>query len=236
MPEGPRVGEQGAEGFLLFNLCCVCVRYSSSNNSILLASRMALKVRFFFFFFSIPFTPEYYLRPSFLSPTYVQVVVTYIRGHTAGSSPLPTTVRALHFYRGNISALSSLVDSRRIVLTPARRSQQLILFFTFYKKLKNVSCEYNRLNGWNSTLQAAWYIRRVRIIWFLWTKPTIWSRINTQFYTWYRPRVPCVYPYEGYRSVTPLNAARVNRTIFHNHSVHWYYITCLLYTSPSPRD
>ena len=24
----------------------------------------------------------------------------------------------------------------------------------FYKKLKNVSCEYDRLNGWNSTLQA----------------------------------------------------------------------------------
>ena len=28
------------------------------------------------------------------------------------------------------------------------------------------------------------------------------------------------YPYEGYRLVTPLDAARVNRTIFHNHSVH----------------
>ena len=33
------------------------------------------------------------------------------------------------------------------------------------------------------------------------------------------------YPYEGYRSVTPLDAARVNRAIFQNHSVHWYYIT-----------
>ena len=29
------------------------------------------------------------------------------------------------------------------------------------KKLKNVTCEYDRLNGWNSTLQAAWYIRRL---------------------------------------------------------------------------
>ena len=29
----------------------------------------------------------------------------------------------------------------------------------FYKKLKNVSCEYDRVNGWNSTLQAAWYIK-----------------------------------------------------------------------------
>ena len=36
--------------------------------------------------------------------------------HGAGSSPpLPTTVRALHFYRDKISANSSLVDSRRVV-------------------------------------------------------------------------------------------------------------------------
>ena len=46
-----------------------------------------------------------------------------------------------------------------------------------YKKLKNVSCEYDRVNGWNSTLQAAWYIRHVRIIWFLWTKRTVWLLI-----------------------------------------------------------
>ena len=39
--------------------------------------------------------------------------------------------------------------------------------------------------------------------------------------------VRAFYPYEGYRSVTPLDAARVNRTIFHNHSVHWYYITLI---------
>ena len=44
--------------------------------------------------------------------------------------------------------------------------------------MKNVSCEYDRLNEWNSTLQAAWYIRHVRwacllyisfIMWCLWT-------------------------------------------------------------------
>ena len=46
-----------------------------------------------------------------------------------------------------------------------------------YKKLKNVSCEYDRVNGWNSTLQAAWYIRHVCIIWFLWTKRTVWLRV-----------------------------------------------------------
>ena len=97
---------------------------------------------------------------------------------------------------------------------------------TFYKKLKNFSCEYNRLNGWNSTLQAAWYIRRVRIIWFLWTKHTIWSLILSFTQNIVRA-CSMFYPYEGYRSVTPLDAARVNRTIFDNHSVHWYYITLI---------
>ena len=61
------------------------------------------------------------------------------------------------------------------------QTQSLPVFF--YKKLKNVSFEYDRLNGWNSTLQAAWYIRHVRwtclfyvpfIIWCSWIKPTIW--------------------------------------------------------------
>ena len=36
----------------------------------------------------------------------------------------------------------------------------------FYKKLKNVSCEYDRENGWNSTLQAAWYIRHLHKVSF----------------------------------------------------------------------
>ena len=85
---------------------------------------MTNAVFFFFFFFPVPFT-IYCLRPSVLS----LLVVTQIRGRIAGSSPpLPTTVRALHFYREKISALSCLVDSHRIVLTHARRSQQLILF------------------------------------------------------------------------------------------------------------
>ena len=83
---------------------------------------------FLFFFFSIPFI--IFALCFFLS----LLVVTQSRGHIAGSfPPLPTTVRALHFYREKISALSSLVDSRRIVLTYARRSHQLILFFYFCK-------------------------------------------------------------------------------------------------------
>ena len=71
---------------------------------------------FFFLFVSIPFI---YLRPSF-SLSLLLIVVTLIRGHMAGSSPpLPTTVRALQFYREKIPAFYFLVDSRRIVLTHA---------------------------------------------------------------------------------------------------------------------
>ena len=80
----------------------------------------------FCFVFVFRFHPIY---PSFFLSL---LVVTQVRGCRAGSCPpLPTTVRAFHFYREKISALSSLVDSRRIVLTHARRSQQLILFFIF---------------------------------------------------------------------------------------------------------
>ena len=60
-------------------------------------------------------------------------------------------------------------------------------YVIFYQKLENISCEYDRLNGWNSTLQAAWYIRHVRIRWFLWTKPTIWLLIIS--FTKYRTHV-----------------------------------------------
>ena len=82
---------------------------------------------------------------------------------------------------------------------------------------------------------------------FLWTKHTIWLLILS--FTQNIVRACSMFYHEGYRSVTPLDAARVNRTVFHNHFVHWYYITlikgrdyskhdmnCLLYTSPSPRD
>ena len=60
---------------------------------------------------------HFYIRPSF---SLSLAVLTYIRGHIGGSStPLPSTVRALHFCREKISSPSSPVDSRRIVLTPA---------------------------------------------------------------------------------------------------------------------
>ena len=82
----------------------------------------------------LPYKTLIYLFPSLLlsSPFYSfpLLVATQIRGHVAGSSPpLPTTVRALHSYREKISALSSSVDSRRIVPAYTTRSQQLMLFF-----------------------------------------------------------------------------------------------------------
>ena len=67
----------------------------------------------FYYFEVLLFFPSHSVCSPFYSPSLL--VVTQIRGHIAGSSPpLPTTVRALHFYREEISALPSLVDSRRL--------------------------------------------------------------------------------------------------------------------------
>ena len=70
------------------------------------------------------------------------LVVTQIRGHLAGSSPplpTPTTVRALYLYREKTSALFSLLDWRRTVLTQARRAQQHSYPFHFCKYTLNLS-------------------------------------------------------------------------------------------------
>ena len=75
------------------------VRKSNDTNEL----RYTNPYRIFYFF--IPFI--------IFALLFSLLVVTQIRGHIAGSfPPLPTTVRALHFYREKISALSSLVDSR----------------------------------------------------------------------------------------------------------------------------
>ena len=61
------------------------------------------------------------LSSPFLCLSLLVLVVTQIRGHTLGRRlflPLPTTIRALHFYRQKTSAFSSLVDSRRIAPLP----------------------------------------------------------------------------------------------------------------------
>ena len=80
---------------------------------------------FFFFFGSIPFIIFALL---FSHPPSRNSEPGSHSREAASFPPLPTMVRAMRFYREKISALSSLVDSRRIVLTHARRSKQLILF------------------------------------------------------------------------------------------------------------
>ena len=108
--------------------------------------------------------------------------------------------------------------------------------FYFSSKLKNVSCECNRLNGWNSALQAAWYIRHARwaclfyisfLIWCVRAKPKIWLLILSFTNLTEVVRAWSIFnPYEGYKyRLVPLDSARVNRTICHNHSAHWYCIT-----------
>ena len=79
--------------------------------------------------------------------------------------------------------------------------------------------------GWSWTLQAASYVRHVRIIRTIWLLMLSFKQNIVRACSMF-------YPYEGYRSVTPLDDARVSRTIFHNHSVHWYHITLLYYAVP----
>ena len=74
--------------------------------------------------FLIPFTIFALLFLSLL-------VVTQIRGHIHSRlcSLLPTTARALDFYREKTLALSSLVDPRRIVLQRVNNSSRECLCF-----------------------------------------------------------------------------------------------------------
>ena len=80
--------------------------------------------------------------------------------------PLPATVRALHFYREKISAISSLVDSRRM-LTHAinRRSQQLILvlfccFFANEFKISPRRDSNSRTNTIDSSIRGLPLVHR----------------------------------------------------------------------------
>ena len=50
--------------------------------------------------------------------------------------------------------------NKQMERVPSMRPFRTRSLFRFYKKVKNVRCEYDRLDSWNSTLQAAWYIRR----------------------------------------------------------------------------
>ena len=119
----------------------------------------------------------------------------------AWSFPAACTCDQFHFYVAFCNFPFGYVSSRRIFIYFIHffsgmfffnQSQPWVLWtkkLYFYPSavvFKNVSWEYDRLNGWNSTLQAVWYIRHVRwaclfyisfIVWCLWSKPTIWLLI-----------------------------------------------------------
>ena len=58
----------------------------------------------------------------------------------------------------------------RIAVTDISGTQPLSIYNPTLKKMilqineKNVSCEYDRLNGWNSAVQAARYIHQARLL------------------------------------------------------------------------
>ena len=76
----------------------------------------------------IYFHPICYLRSSFSLPP-MNSRDSDPGSHSRLFSPLPTTVRASHFYRHKTSALSPFDGARRIEPTQVRRSRQLILFY-----------------------------------------------------------------------------------------------------------
>ena len=82
------------------------------------------------------------------------------------------------------------------------------------------------LNSWNPILQAAWYIRHVRIIWFLWTKHTrllilSFTQTIVRAFSVLSWRIPI-------GRWLPWMLPGSNRTILHNHSVHWCYCITLI--------
>ena len=72
-------------------------------------------------------------------------VRTYGRGHHAKTYCTCSTTLAR-----NIIPVSLQCEYQMVSIIPFRA----VFTVLFIKKLKNVSCEYDRLNGWNSTLQA----------------------------------------------------------------------------------
>ena len=94
--------------------------------------------------------------------------------------------------------------------------------YIFWGSWKTSAVSTTCLNGWNPILQAAWYIRHVRITCFLWTKQTRWLLILSFTQTIVRAfsvlswRMPL-------GQWLPWMLPGSNRTILHNHSVRWCY-------------
>ena len=88
--------------------------------------------------------------------------------------------------------------------------------------LRSCECSGDRICAFAlSPSSPNWFI-----MWCLRTKPTIWLLLlSFTSFTEGRSRMSLFNPREGHRSVTPLDAARVSRTILHDHSAHWYHST-----------
>ena len=135
----------------------------------------------------------------------------------------PALLASLYFVPSRKRHLARYVCRFALCICTLNRSLNLlVLYFIKSWKTSAVSATVWMVETLLCKLRGR-YIRHVRIVWFLWTKRTIWLVILSFTLNIVRA-CSMFYPYEGYRSVTPLDAARVNRTIFHKHSVHWYYI------------
>ena len=99
----------------------------------------------------------------------------------------------------------------------------VLKIYIFWGSWKTSAVSTTSLNGWNSTLQAAWYIRHVRVIWFLWTKPTICLLILS-IHKISSARFLCLVMKDIGRWL-PWMLPGSSRTIVNNHYVHWYCIT-----------
>ena len=82
--------------------------------------------------------------------------------------------------------------------------------------LKNVSCEYD-LFEWLKLNFASYVVHQTRSYNMVFVNQTYDMIINTSKYSVLHNivRACSMFYHEGYRSVTPLDAAKVNRTIFH---------------------
>ena len=111
----------------------------------------------------------------------------------------------------------------------------------FYKNIEKRQLWVRPMGGWNSSLQAAWYLRHAHwarlwfvpfVIWCLWIRSTIWMLIlSSTSYMVGRSRV-YVFPMKDIGRwlpwMLPGSTGRFykdERDVVHNHSTHGSYIT-----------
>ena len=133
-----------------------------------------------------------------------------------------------------ISCGSVVLDARGCPRRPTLFAQTWTLF-TFKKKRSAVSTT----DGWLKLNFASCVKRQTRslgalvlysIIWSLWIKSTIWLLMLNPKVLWYAVRACSIcIPHERYKSVTPLGATRVIRTILQGRCGPWPFCARILY-------